>query len=101
MDDSALERIASRVAGGSAPDPDPVYELERLIIECRQAMGLIVAGVVEGRLSEDAMRGPQKSMEEKARSACESFRSCKNEMEAVLPRSVPGRVPATKDSVTT
>jgi hypothetical protein len=92
MDSSTIDEMASRLAGRSAlgtasPSIDPLSELERLIGECRQSVSQVAAGVAEGRLSEESLTRLWGSLQEKARSACEGLRSCKSEMDAVLPRT--------------
>jgi hypothetical protein len=99
MDDASIERMAHRVAGGAAPDSDPLFELERLIAECRNGMAGVASGVSEGRLSEESMSRLWRSLHDRARGACESLRSCKNEIDAVLPRTKPGWEPAKSESV--
>jgi hypothetical protein len=98
MDDASIERMATRIAGGTAPESDPLFELERLIAECRGGMASVVAGVSEGRLSEESMSRLWRSLNDRARGACESLRSCKSEIEAVLPRTKPGWEPAPVES---
>lgn len=91
MDSSSIDRMAFRLAGESAPEADQLYELEKLVGECRASISQVFAGVAEGRLSEEAGTRLWGSLQEMARSACDGIRSCKNEMEAVLPRTQPAR----------
>ncbi len=102
MDDASFERMAHRIVAGSAgPDPDPLFELERLIRECRDGMASVGAGVADGRLSEESASRLWTSLNGRARASCESLRSCKGEIDAVLPRVRPGREPTRTESVPT
>lgn len=94
MDDASIERMANRIAVGQAPDQDPLSELERLVADCRNGMASVGAGVSEGRLTEESMSRLWRALHDKARSACENLRSCKVEIDAVLPRTKSGWGPA-------
>ncbi len=87
MDSSSISKMAARLAGAPTPGSDPLSELEALVMECRQDISQVAAGVAEGRLSEECMTRLWGSLQEKARSACDGIRSCKSEIESVLPRS--------------
>jgi len=92
MDEASLERMASRVAGLGG-SPDRLSELERLVADCRASMDQVYLGVSEGRLSSEASSRLSDSLSRSARSACEIMRSCREEIDLVLPRTAPGRIP--------
>jgi hypothetical protein len=85
MDDASLKRMAARLAGGAAPAMDPLSELVVLVDGCRKAINAVSSGVADGSLTEDSFVRMWGSLNERAASACEVMRSCKNEIEAILP----------------
>lgn len=93
-----MKKMACRVAGLPSPGVDPLFELERILSDCRSGMSSVAAGVAEGRLSEESMLRLMSSLNDRARAACESMRSCKNEIESVLPRNKPVWTPAKAES---
>lgn len=84
MDEASLREMAARVASGSAPDPDPLYEVSDLASGCREAVGALARDYSEGRVSEEAFLSLSRSVGEAARTACDLLRSRKKLVESVL-----------------
>ena len=87
-----MKAMAARLAFGE-PEVDPLTELQDLVKGCRQAVDMAASDYLEGRLSEEAYLSLSRSVQEAARSACESIRSRKNLVESVLRGRVTGKQP--------
>ena len=81
---ASLQSMATRVAAGSSPSPDPLYELVELVAECRRGIEHLATDYMNGRISEEAYTSLSGGVNEAARIACDALRSRKNAVDSVL-----------------